>query len=468
MCLRNTMIVRAIHHPIRTLPQSRKSAPPPTRLRPRPTRLCLALSSLLCLRAAHSAEAPAWPEFHGPQRDNISQEQGLLKQWPAQGPPVLWKYSGCGNGYACVSIAEGLIFTSGDFGQEEMLLALDWTGRLKWKVPHGKAWKGAQPGSRTTPTYNDGVVYHLNPSGLLSAVVAASGKRLWSVDIQEKFQAPLGLWGFTENLVVDGDRLLCMPGGPKGRVVALDKKTGATLWANTEIQDRAAYSSPIVVTHNGVRQFITLARSTVLSVDVQTGSLLWSHAHEGFCDQNVTSPVFHDGAVYVTSGHKAGGRLLRINPDGRGVTQGWFGTDLDNCHGGVILRDGCLYGSGCRLYKKGLLCVDFATGNTIYANQEIGKVSVTWADGLLYCLGNEGAVLLVEATPRQARIISRFELPRPDSLPCLTHPVVCGGRLYLRHLNDLWAYDIQAGAGSITTQRNGSPDSARGFNHLTH
>ena len=408
-----------------------------------------ALSLILGSASAPAAGAdalaqPFWPEFHGTNRDNRSRETGLLNQWPKDGPKLVWKFSNCGKGYAGVSIAKGLIFTTGDFGDEEMVLALDWNGRLKWKVPNGKAWKGPQPGSRTTPTYSDGVVYQLNAHGRLSAWTAESGKLLWSVDLWERFEAPLGGWGFTENVIVEGGLLLCMPGGLKGRVVALDKRMGATVWANTEIPDRAAYSSPIVVTYGGARQFLTLARQSVLSVDARTGKFLWSHTHESTCDQNVTSPNFHDGAVYVTSGHRAGGRKVTINPDGRSVTENWFGTDLDNCHGGVMLLDGYLYGSGCRLYKRGLMCVDFATGKTMYNALEIGKVSITYADGLLYCLGNDGSMSLVNVTPQRASVLSRFMPTWAEPPPCLSHPVVCGGRLYIRHLSELLAYDIRA------------------------
>jgi len=411
--------------------------------RPRARAVLLVLFAWGC--AAAETPEPFWPEFHGANRDNISRETGLLKTWPPEGPKLVWKFAECGIGYACVSAAEGLLFTTGDVGDEELLLALDLNGKLKWKAANGKAWKGAQPGARTTPTYRDGVVYHLNPTGTLSAFAAASGKLLWSVNVTERFAAQSGGWGYTENVIVDGDMLLCMPGGPKGRVVALDRKTGATIWANTEITDRAAYSSPLLVTHNGVRQFVTLARQSVLSVDVRTGKLLWSHPHESTCDQNVTSPLFHDGAVFVTSGHRAGGRMARINADGRSVTEAWFGTDMDNCHGGVVFLDGYLYGSGCRLYKRGLVCVDFNTGKTMYNNRDIGKVSITYADGRLYCLGNDCSMALVEVTPREAAIISRFEPPWENKPPCLSHPVVCGGRLYIRHLNELLAYDVRAG-----------------------
>jgi outer membrane protein assembly factor BamB len=161
----------------------------------------------------------------------------------------------------------------------------------------------------------------------------------------------------------------------------------------------------------------------------------------------VTSPIYHDGHVFVTSGHRAGARVVRLSPDSRRAEQVWFGTRLDNCHGGVVLLDGHLYGSGCRLYNKGLLCVEFATGKVLYQAKEIGKVSLTHADGLLYCYDNDGEMLLVQATPQAATIVSRFKVLRAEKTGhTLAHPVVCGGRLYLRHLDELFAYDIRANA----------------------
>ena len=156
-----------------------------------------------------------------------------------------------------------MIFTAGDFDDAEMVLALDMDGKLLWKSPNGEAWRGSSPGSRTTPTYNDGAVYHMNPHGRLAAFEAQSGKELWAVDLKAQFDAQYGVWALAENVVVDGDKVLCMPGGPKGRVVALDKRTGKTLWANTEIEHTAAYCSPVVVTHGGVRQLITMTQKSV-------------------------------------------------------------------------------------------------------------------------------------------------------------------------------------------------------------
>ena len=220
--------------------------------------------------------SPSWPEFHGAGRTNVSTETGLLKKWPAEGPPLVWKYSSCGEGYSGVAIAQGKIFTAGDFDDAEMLLALDLDGKLLWQSPNGAAWHGASPGSRTTPTYDDGALYHMNPHGRLAAYEAQSGKPLWHVDLRDRFDAQGGVWAFAENVVVDGNKVLCMPGGTKGRVVALDKHSGQTLWANTEIEFPAAYCSPLIVTYRGIRQLISMTQKSVVGVDVETGKLVWS------------------------------------------------------------------------------------------------------------------------------------------------------------------------------------------------
>ncbi|MFC1806368.1 PQQ-binding-like beta-propeller repeat protein, partial [Planctomycetota bacterium] len=384
-----------------------------------------------------------WPQFHGPKRDNMSTETGLLKQWPKEGPRLAWKFAECGRGYAGVSVAEGRVFTSGDVGGEEHVLALDLEGRLLWKRANGKSWRGSTPGSRANPTWSDGAVYHLNPNGRLAALEATSGREIWAVDLQKEYGARRGAWGLCENVVVEGDKVLCVPGSDRAKVVALDRKTGKLVWANTEIDDDGAYCTPVIATYGGVRQLITLMRMSVVSVDVATGKLLWSHTHPSRYSQNVTSPLFAEGHLFVSSGHQAGGRMLEVGAKGTSVRELWYSGEFDNCHGGLMRLGDHLYGSGCRLYHKGLLCVEFATGKTVYRAESIGKVSITWADGLLYCIDQKGKVMLVAASPREARVVSHFTIPWEHKDQSLAHPVVCGGRLYIRHAHNLFAYDVR-------------------------
>ena len=405
-------------------------------------------AALLLLTSSAAAAADAahpggfWPQFLGPDRNNMSTEAGLLREWPADGPPLLWKCEEVSRGYAAPSIAQGMLFTSGDFSTEEYVLALDLDGSLLWKTPNGPAWRGPEPGARTTPTWSDGVVYQMGCEGRLAAFEAKTGKEVWAVNLAEAFGSPRATWGMAENVLIEKNLVLCTPGGTRGRVVALDKTTGKPVWVNTTIRDDQAYCSPVVVTHAGRRQLIILMKKSVVGVDVETGRLLWSHPHPNRYNQNVTTPLYHDGRVFVTSGHQAGGRLIDIaRPEPREV---WYCPNFDNCHGGVLLLSGHLYGVGCRMYHKGLLCVDVATGKKVYRAEPVGKVSITYADGLLYGVGQKGEVRLVRMDPSGAEIVSEFRIPpfaTKDHL--LAYPVVCGGRLYIRHAGTLLAYDIR-------------------------
>jgi len=413
-------------------------------------RLCVSVM-LLCWATygfaspGQSSRGGWWPEFHGPGRTNISADKGLMKKWPEGGPPLLWRFDNCGRGYSGVSIADGRIYTAGDFGSAEMVLALDLDGRLLWKAPNGAAWHGPSPGSRTTPTYNDGLLYHMNPHGRLAAYDAATGKEVWAVDLKERFDARFGIWGAAENVVVEGDKVLCMPGGPKGRVVALDKKTGKTIWANTEINDTAAYCSPVVVTHGGIRQLITMAQRSVLGVDVETGKLLWSFPFVPRSPQNALTPVYRDGYVFVACGHMTGGTVFKISDDSTRAEPVWFRRELDNCHGGAVLWDSKLFGSGCRSGGRQFYCVDFFTGRPIKdaRDKTLVKVGITCADGMLYCLNHQGTMSLLKVTPDGFEVVSQFSLGRRPPNTYLAHPVVCGGRLYIRHERYLSVFDVR-------------------------
>jgi len=226
--------------------------------------------------------------------------------------------------------------------------------------------------------------------------------------------------------------------------VALDKRTGKTLWVNTEIEHSAAYCSPIVVTHGGVRQWISLTQRSVVGVHVETGRLLWSAPFVPTSPQNSLTPVFQDGYVFVACGHSSGGTLLRIDLPGRTASTVWKRMDLDDCHSGAFLLDGRLFGSACRQGGRSFYCVDYLTGRTIKEDKSMGKVGITCAAGMIYCLGFRGTLSLLDITSDGFNRVSQFELPRKPANSYLAHPVVCDGRLYIRCDQDLYAYDVAA------------------------
>ena len=391
---------------------------------------------------AAAVNAP-WPEFHGPGRANASPDKGLLKKWPAGGPPLAWKYSECGEGYSGVVIAEDMIFTAGDFGDEERIIALTKDGKLVWQQPNGGGWTGSSPGSRTSPTYSDGLLYHMTPVGRLAAFEAKTGKPVWAVDLKKEFDSQYGIWALAEHVIVDGEKVYCMPGGPQGRVVALDKRTGRTLWINTEIEHTAAYCSPTIITHAGVRQLLTMTQKSVVAVDVKTGKLVWSAPFVPRSPQNALTPLYHEGRVFIACGHSSGGTVLKIDAEKKTATPVWYRKDLDNCHSGALLVGNKLFGCSCRQGGKQFYCVDFLTGETIKSDKTLGKVGMTLADGMLYCLNHQGTVSLLKTSDEGFEIVSQFELTKKPANTYLAHPVVCGGRLYLRGEGDLMAFDVR-------------------------
>ena len=298
-------------------------------------------------------------------------------------------------------------------------------------------------GARTTPTFSEGMLYHMNPTGRMAAYRAADGRQIWAVELKELFGAQHGIWAMSENLIVDGDRVLCLPGGTKALAAALDKRTGEVLWTTPPIADRAAYCSPMLAEFKGMRMMITMTQNGAVAVDVANGELLWHYRfRRQTVSQNANTPVFHKGHVFIACGHFTGGQLLRIDDDLHGVTEVWYKREFDNCHGDILLLDGKLYACGCRLGGKGFLCVDFLSGKTLARNDDLGKVSLTYAEGMIYALNHKGPMSLIRVDPDGMEVVSQFDLPRKGHGPIICHPVICDGRLYIRRDKFMYCYNI--------------------------
>ena len=409
----------------------------------------LALAIGLLPAQLTAADRPnEWPRFHGPKHDNKSTETGLLKTWPAAGPKLLWTASGLGKGYASVTVAGGLIYTAGTVDKQTYVFALDLNGKQVWRKPNGQSWTAtrrhaiAYAGSRSTPTYDEGRLYHLGELGRLAVFDAKTGKEIWHRDLFEQFAAKTPKYGLAESITILGDKLLCSPAGAKGYIVCLDKKTGKLVWANTDVKGDVGYSSLVIAEFGGVRQALGLSSAVVFSVDADTGKHLWSVGFKNPRGNNVADPIFHNGHVFAASGYGKGSILIRLKRDGDGINAEtvWASKLMDNHHGGGVLVDGHVYGSGHR--ARGWSCLDLMTGKQLWKAK--GKGSLTYADGMLYCLDERGKMSLVEATPKQRRVAGSFTVPRGGRGLHWAHPVVCDGRLYVRHVDRLYAYDIRA------------------------
>jgi len=382
-----------------------------------------------------------WPQFHGPNRDNISTERGLLKRWPVNGPPLLWTSRGLGHGYSSISIANGMIYTASNMGEHTVVIALDLDGKVVWQAKNGKAWTEAYPGSRGTPTVDGDRLYHQSSHGSLVCLNAITGDLVWQSNTIEQFNSKVSRWGLSESVLVDGDHVISCPGGPQTCMVALDKINGSVVWKAPSVREWAGFASPTLFEYKGLRIITTLTAKSMIGVNADTGELLWRVKHETYYDENTMKPIFHDGEVFVST-VVTGSVKWRLNVrDGKvSIRKRWHTLQLDNHHGGVILVNGNLYGTSSVRNKHALVCLDWKTGRMKYRDMCVGKVSLTCADGMLYALSIDGVVGLVQATRLGHKLASYFKLPKGGKGKSWAHPVVCGGRLYIRHGEFLYAY----------------------------
>ncbi len=406
-----------------------------------------AVLPVLALAVSFSAVAAAddWPQWRGPERNGISQETGLLQEWPDGGPKQLWQSTDVGGGYSTPAVVGDRIYLLGDDGETESVLALSTNdGKTLWSQTIGKVGpnEGPQyPGSRSTPTLDGDRLFALASGGDLACLESATGKIVWSKNLRSDFDGKPGAWAYAESPLVDGDRVVVTPGGSKATLVALNKATGEPVWTCAlEEGDEAAYASIVKAEIGGKTQYVQFVQKGVVGIDAESGALLWRYGKtaEGSV-ANIPTPIIHDSYVYSASG-RGGGGLVKV--DG-GTEEVYASPRLPTAIGGSVFVDGHLYGTS----RQGLMCIDFATGEIVWQDRSIGSASILLADDRLYLHGEDGQVALVEATPEAYREYGRFT---PENGPdrgrakAWAYPVVANGRLYIRDLNSLWSYDVRA------------------------
>ncbi|MHC4131074.1 MAG: PQQ-binding-like beta-propeller repeat protein [Planctomycetota bacterium] len=389
-------------------------------------------------------ESPCWPQFHGPNRDNISTETGLLKQWPEGGPELLWTVEGLGHGFSSMSIASGMIYTAGNIEKDTVITAINTDGKVLWQKKNGEAWKKDYPGTRGTPTIDGEKLYHQSPLGNLICMDAKTGEAVWQVNVLDKFNSKTPRWALAESLLIDGDNVISCPGGPKTCMAALDKKTGETVWTAPGLDELAGYSTAVITECDGLRIIITLTSKAIIGVNADTGELLWHVKHESYADENIIAPIVHDGHVFIST-LETGSVKWKLNvKDGEASLEKlWDTRELDNHHGGVILIKGNLYGSSTFRNSDELVCLDWETGEKKFMDKATGKVSLTYADGMLYTLSIDRLMSLVLPTSSGHKVVSSFKIPKGGKGKSWAHPVVCDGYLYIRHGQFLYAYNVR-------------------------
>jgi outer membrane protein assembly factor BamB len=395
-----------------------------------------------------------WPQWRGPERNAISRETGLLQTWPTGGPPLAWKVEGLGGGYTTPSVAAGRVFGMSYRGTNEVVWALDEAnGRELWSTVLGKRAEtvNKNEGPRCTPTVDGDVLYALGVSGDLVCLETATGKERWRRSLPKDFGGEMmSNWGYSESPLVDGDRLICTPGGKGATLVALDKRTGKEIWrAAVPQDDPAGYASAVAADVAGRRQYIQFVGGGVVGVAADDGKFLWRYDAPACRLANCSSPLYHEGHVFAASAYNRGGGLARLTRDGDAfkAEEVYLNKKMQNQHGGMVLVDGYLYGANggngpARLFA--LVCLEFKTGKVMWEEKRAGKGSISYADGRLYYRNENGPMLLLESNPSAYVECGRFTQPDVSKVGRVwPHPVIANGRLYLRDQGLLLCYDVK-------------------------
>lgn len=402
--------------------------------------------------SASGAEGP-WPQWRGPRRDGISTEKGLLATWEGHEPPLVWRIKGLGKGFATVAISGGRIYTMGSRGDQEFLCALSVKdGAEIWSAPVGKA-----DHSNCTPTVDGDKVYAVGLSGDLVCVRAENGQEVWRKNFAKDFGGKMmSGWGFSESPLVDGDVLVCTPGGKDAILAGLDKRTGEVRWKTslpkeigTHGLDGAAYASIVVSEGGGVRQYVQLVGKGLIGVAARDGKFLWAYNRIANETANIPTPIVRGEYVFCSTGYGTGAALLKLQPDGQGGVTAeevylLSAKELQNHHGGMILLGDHIYcGHG---HNQGFpMCIDLLTGKPTWKQQRgpgTGSAAVTCADGHLYFRYQNAVMALVEANPEKFVLKGTFKIAahNGESWP---HPVIADGRIYLRDQDELLSYDVK-------------------------
>ncbi len=400
--------------------------------------LFLLISFLVTASAAvYSQTANNW---RGSERQGIYNETGLLREWPAAGPEMKWAYEKLGKGFSSPVVADGNIFITGKEDETGYVYKLSMDGNLVERFAYGPEFHGeSYPGSRNTPAVVDGMIYIVSSMGRLVCMDAGSGSLIWQIDLFNDLDGRNIRWGLTENLLVDGDRIYCTPGGRKHNIVALNRHNGEILWSSQGTGEVSAYCSPLLVNHYGQNILITHTKDHIVALNADSGRVLWKYNHENRWDVHPNTPIYHEGSIFAFSGYGRGGVRLRLDSVGKLAGVEWSSRDLDNQMGGAVLIDGYLYGSGHN--NRFWFCIDWETGDRIYRTRDIDKGTVIYADGRLYCYTERGELALVNPSPQSFDIVGQTDITL-GSGQHWAHLVIDGGVLYVRRGNALMAFNI--------------------------
>ena len=440
----------------------------------------------LTFSAAPAAHADDWPQWQGPGRNSVSKETGLLKEWPKDGPPLAWAAKGLGGGDSAPSIAAGRIYGMSNRGSDEVVWAISESdGKPLWATPLRPAvaqqFPQSKEGPGCTPTVDGDRLYVVGLGGDVSCVQVTDGKVLWHRSMTQDFGGQPPMWNFRESPLVDGDKVICTPGGGDAMIVALDKMTGNTIWQSKlpaapppenaggppgggrpgrgfggprggfgGPRAGAAYSSAIAIDVEGQRQYVQLTDKALIGVAASDGKFLWRYDKPANGIANITTPICQDGVIFASSAYGAGGGAVKLSkgPDGSlKADEVYFTKKMQNHHGGVVVVDGALYGAHGGNEGGYIACLDFKTGEQLWSERDerrAKKGALVLADGRIYYRVEDGTMLLIEPSKTGYVERGRFEQPDRTRQPAWAHPVIANGKLYVRDQDTLYCYDVKA------------------------
>lgn len=396
---------------------------------------------------ANFASAEDWPQWRGAQRDGKSSEKGLLAKWPDGGPKLLWQAKNIGSGYSTPSVVGEQLFVISNQGneKEEVIALSTFNGNKLWSTPVGKVGtnQGPQyPGARATPTVSGDSVYALGSDGDLVCLDTKHGEKKWAKNLKTDFGGLAGMWAYTESPLIDGDALICSPGGTTATVVALNKATGVPIWKSPIAEgDAASYSSPVITNVDGVKQYVLFLGKGVVGVKADTGELLWRYSKTSDAQANIATPIVKGNYVY-SAASRVGGGLVQVTGTRSEPKELYFEKSLPAGMGGSVLIDGNLFGS----IGATMACVDYLTGAIKWQDRGIGSASVCFADGRLYLHSDKNEIAMIEASTEGYKPLGNCTPPGTTdhgNAKAWTHPVIANGRLYIRDQGDLWCYEIR-------------------------
>lgn len=380
-------------------------------------------------------------QWRGPNRTGIYNEKGLMNKWPEAGPNMIWHFDELGEGHSSAAVTNSGVYTTGMLNGTGYVFAFGLQGKLLWKKEYGPEWTENHYGVRSTPLVIKDRLYLMSSFGKLFCMNTANGQIIWSIDTFKEYGGRNTSWGVTENLLYDGNTLYCSPGGSQTSIIAVDRNTGKLIWKSKGPDERSAYCSPILIQLSGRKLLVTRMDRSIQGYDASTGKFLWKFDFnmDPYVHPNI--PVYIDGYLFCASGYGLGGVMLKLAPDGNSVTEVWRNAKLDPKIGGVVVLDGRIYGAGDR--NRRFVCLDWKTGNEVFALNQLAPANIIADNGLLYIYSENGNISLAKPASDRIDIVSSFRVPLGSGTHW-AHLVINNKKLYVRHGNSLMVYDIAA------------------------